>query len=50
MPLPMVLVVVSWPAFSRKMQLWSSSGSVRRSPSASPWMSRVRTSLSGSSG
>ena len=33
MPLPIRLVVVSWPALSRKMQLCSSSGSLSRSPS-----------------
>ena len=35
-PLPIRLVVVSWPALSRKMQLCSSSFSVSRSPLSSP--------------
>ena len=49
-PLPIRLVVVSWPALSRKMQLCSSSGSLSRSPSSSPSMRRVSTSTSGSPG
>ena len=43
-PLPIRLVVVSWPALSRKMQLCSSSSSLSRSPPTSPWISRVSTS------
>ena len=37
--LPIRLVVVSWPAFSRKMQFCTSSSCVSRSPSTSPWIS-----------
>ncbi len=49
-PLPIRLVVVSWPALSRKMQLCSSSFSVSRSPLSSPWIRRVSTSSVGIAG
>mgnify|MGYP003693908325 CR=1 FL=1 len=48
-PLPIRLVVVSWPALSRKMQLCSSSALASCSP-PSPSISRVSTSTSGSPG
>ncbi len=47
-PLPIRLVVVSWPALSRKMHWCSSSSSLSGSPS--PTISRVSTSTSGSPG
>ncbi len=44
--LPIRLVVVSWPAFSRKMQFWTSSSWLSRSPSTVPWISVPRMSPS----
>jgi hypothetical protein len=44
--LPMRFVVVSWPAFRRKIQFCTSSSCVSRSPSTSPWISTPNTSRS----